>query len=76
MVCSKLWVSEILEVYLTNLKLMLHVHFFQSQSLGFCHLLNPPGGRGEGGKEKIRELKYEGYIEIIESGHDLIHLVM
>ena len=54
---------------------MLHVHFFQSQSLGFCHLLNLPWG-GKGGREKIRELKYEGYIEIIGSGHDLIHLVM
>ena len=49
----KLWVSKILEVYLTNLKLMLHMHFFQSQSLGFCHLLNPPGGRGRGqGEDK------------------------
>ena len=49
MVCSKLWVSEILEEYLTNFKLMIHVHFFQSQSLEFCHLLNLPGRGGGGG---------------------------
>ena len=55
MVRSKLWVSEILEVYLTNLKLMLHVHFFQSQSLGFCHLLNLPGG--EGGQREDKGIK-------------------
>ena len=61
MVCSKLWVSEILEVYLTSLKLMLHVHFFQSQSLGFCHLLNLPSGGGGVGqqgedKENMRDI--------------------
>lgn len=39
-------------------------------------LTKPAWGEGGGGKEKIRELKYEGYIEIIGSGHDLIHLVM
>lgn len=38
-------------------------------------LTKPAWGEG-GGREKIRELKYEGYIEIIGSGHDLIHLVM
>lgn len=38
--------------------------------------LTKPAWGGKGGREKIRELKYEGYIEIIGSGHDLIHLVM
>ena len=45
---------RILEVYLTSLKLMLQVHFFQSQSLGFCHLLNLPGGGGQGEDKGIK----------------------